>query len=152
VEVVLALGVVSFCLTSLIALLPVGLKTANSVWEEAAATSLLQQVSQGIRDAAMNSSGSYVGAGPCTNLSWTIGGGGITTNYFFTLGGVPLTSAASSRLTAQVVLTPPVSTASSGSALISVAWPQQAKWNTTTSSWSNAIGYVNTRVIFVPRQ
>ena len=152
VEVVLALGLVTFCLISMIALLPAGLRTANNVWEETAAASLTQQISQGIRDATTTNSVIYAGAGVCTNLSWTLGQGQITTNFYFTLGGVPSTSATNNRLTAQIVLTPPASTVSSGSALVSVAWPQQATWNQGSSSWSNARGYVDTWVIFVPRQ
>jgi uncharacterized protein (TIGR02598 family) len=152
VEVVFALGLVSFCLLVLLALLPAGLTTAKNAREQTAAASLAEEISTGIRNASTNSSGNYTVAGVCTNLTWTLGGSAVSTNCNFTLGGAVPTTTTGSQLQAQVVVTPPATASSSGTALISVAWPQTAQWYTSTSSWSNAVGSVDSWIIFVPRK
>jgi len=158
IEVVLALGLISFCLMVLLALLPAALTTAKNTRQQTAAASLAEEISTSIRNAATNSSGNYAPAGLWgANFTWTLGSGtSVSTNGNFTLGGVALATSVESQLKAVVVVTPPATASSSGTALISVAWPQQAQWTTNAvtaiPSWNNAAGSVDSWIIFVPRQ
>lgn len=155
VEVVVALALFAFCMIVLIGLLPEGLMTASNAREQSAAANLAQEISTGIRNAATNSSGNYqpvTPSGNFTNLVWTLGGSKVSGTYNFTLGGIVLATTTERQLTAEVRITPPASTISAGTAFVSVAWPGQAQWSSSTTNWNNAVGSVNTWITFIPRQ
>ena len=155
VEVVLALGIASFCLIVLLGLLPMGLMTAKNTREQTAAASLVEAISTGIRNASTNSSGIYAASGICTNLTWQLvsqGGSSVSASSYFSLGGVSNTTASESQLIAEIEVFPPANAISSGTAFISVAWPQQAQWSSSTTSWSNAAGAVDSWITFIPKQ
>ncbi len=151
VEVTLALGLISFCLLALIALLPAGLKTSKNSREQTAAASVVEEISAAIRKSAwVAASGTYTGSGTYSNLSWTLGGKGASFDYALSLGGVPTDSAGKQRLRAHVTLFPPANAVANGNARVSVAWPQQAHWDNATAGWINAQGSLDTWIIFLP--
>lgn len=147
VEVVVALGIVTFCLLALIGLLPTGFLSARNAREEAAATVVLAQASEAIREASSSGANSYTALGSWSNLTWVLGGTATTEDYALTLGGVP--TANDARLKVRVELQPPTDSHSGGRAMISVAWPGQAEW--TGGHWEKSQGSVSTWLNFLPR-
>jgi type II secretory pathway pseudopilin PulG len=152
VEVVLALGVVSFSLVAIMSMLSVGLVGEKNSNEEAAGAVVLKQIGINIRNASTNATGAYVGLGICTNLIWTLGGSSVNLDYTnLSLGGIPNQTPANQRLVAHVQLSPPGSLSSPGAAQVSIAWPQQAKWNATSLNWTNAQGSMSAYLVFLPQ-
>jgi len=150
IEVVVALGLVSFCLVSMVGLLSAGLSTEKDTRERAAAASSAEKIAGAIREAA-DTAGTYQALGSYSNLFWTIGGSAVTgTLTNISLSGDPVTTSGP-RLTARILLTPPATRFASGTALISVAWPSQAIWNPSSNNWMNAAGSISTWLIFNPR-
>jgi len=151
VEVTLAIGVFSFCLISLVGLMPVGLTAVKSAHEEAAAVNCLSYLATSIRKAGADVSGTnYVALGCFSNsLSWSLGGSDFATTLSpLSMGGTPAATGFDQRLVARVEIHPPAGPATPGSARISVAWPQSATW---TTNWQNAQGSVSTWLVFLPR-
>lgn len=155
VEVVLALGLVSFCMLPLLGLLPMGLGTIRDSRNEAAAALALEQIAISIRGARSSEVAptNYQAQGAYSSLGWTVApGGGTVSNDFANIStsGIPTAIPTDAQLAARVQITPPASRISAGAALISVAWPVQAKWNAASGTWSNAQGSVSTWLIFLP--
>jgi uncharacterized protein (TIGR02598 family) len=151
VEVVIALGVVSFALIAVFGLLPTGLKTVKNANEQAAAANVLGAIADAVRNASTNGSATtYSNSIAGQGIGYTLGGAAttITLNNLTLEGGAA--SNFSARLKAVVVITPPVSTTIPGRALISVAWPPQAVWG--GASWSKtADGSVTSGIQFLPK-
>lgn len=147
VEVVIALGIIAFCLVGLIGLLPVGLTTARNTQEEAAAAVAFSDLANAIRAARRDSSGSYHCAGTLDDLSWVTGGATVTGEYEMSLAG----GEGGQRVRARVEIDPPAQMNVPGSALISLAWPQSAAWNTNASRWDRSQGSLVSRILFLPR-
>ena len=153
VEVVLALGIVSFCLISLLGLVPVGLKAVSDASQLSGATDCLLQIASTIQNATPNSSGTYEAGLGSTNFSWNLDGKVSTATLSnLSLQGLPTANVSDQRLMAHVEIDAPASAETSGSALISVAWPNRALWNTGTKSWNNAQGSVSACVVFLSGQ
>jgi uncharacterized protein (TIGR02598 family) len=175
VEVTLALGLVTFCLLALLALLPAGLDTVKESQDEAAAVQCLERLAAAIREAPQEASvpgryrviGAYgnsldAGGNPYNSnpkIEWDLNAAGVVQVDLdkISAGGFPAPNAAEERFRARVEVTPPVYRANAnpvqyqpGRAFISVAWPTQAKWNTATYSWENAQGSVQTTVVLLP--
>lgn len=150
IEVVLALGLVSFCAVTLIALLPMGLKSANDARQWAGAASAIEKISVSIREAP-SQSGQYAAIGSYSNLVWKLGTPGPVTETLtnISLSG-DLVSDSSQHLVAHIELMPPANAVSTGTAFISVAWPSQAVWNAPTTNWIHAQGSLATALTFVP--
>lgn len=152
VEVVMAIGIASFALLAIVGLLPVGMKSIKNASEQAAAANLVNSIAHALRSAEKvndttfsNSFASqsivYTIAGAQTNIAWDA----------LDLNGCA-TNAASARLKARLVITPPSTINANGAALISIAWPAQSinlVWS--DSQWSNAEGQITTSVRFLPR-
>lgn len=153
IEVVLALGICSFCLTVLIGLLPIGLNSIKSTQMQDSAAQCLARISASVTEAIPDGSTppNYSVPDVYTNLTWTQGGAAATNDFHMTADG-NLTNATSSsvRLVSHVVINPPTTALDSGKAMISVAWPAAATWNTTSGKWVNAQGSVSTYLIFSP--
>jgi type II secretory pathway pseudopilin PulG len=158
VEVTLALGLVSFCLLTMMGLLPVGLNAVRSSNNEAMATNCLEQIAGSIRHAVLQTSGTYAGQyqasgtyGGYNTMAWTLGGSKVTANLVnLSASGFPATEPDEQRYATHVEILPPADGFSTGKALISVAWPVQATWDSTTSNWKHAQGSVQTLFIFLP--
>jgi len=149
VEVVLALGIVSFCLVSIIGLLPVGLSAIKNANDESAAGGALSQLSMAIRNAT-DVAGSYSAAGDFSELRWTDGtiSPGQTLNL--AMDGKP-TNQANARFVARVQVVAPGHSGTPGKALISIAWPAQAEWSSSSGSWSKSEGAISSGIIFLPK-
>lgn len=157
VEVTLALGIVSFCLVAIVGLLPVGLQTAKASREHAAAAASVEQIARALEGAVADENGVYRGVGVLDGLTWVSDGPEVTLGPLrnLSLGGLPTDQRIDERLVAYVVIDPPGRLGSgdpAGSALVTVAWPNQAEWNPSTSTWSNDRGSLTTRVIFLPNR
>ncbi len=90
VEVVLALGVISFCLVAIMGLMSVGFVGMVDANQQAGGAVVLGQIASNIRTASTNAAGNYQALGSCTNLNWAIGGSPVSANYTnFSLAAYP---------------------------------------------------------------
>lgn len=149
VEVTLALGLVTFCLLAIFSLLPAGLHSAQASTEEAGATALLSQIAAQIRATKTNASGQFVLGAPLAG-TFSYGSSEVFTNSY-SMAGTP--GAAFPRYLVRVQLQAPTSALSSGTALISLAWPAAGpvSWNAAQTNWNNARGSLSAQLLFVPR-
>lgn len=157
VEVTLAMGIVSFCLLAILGLLPAGLLSAKTSREHVAAAACVEQIAAAIQFARPLESGIYKGTGVLSDVTWSRNGAQVSTGPLrnLSLGGVPADNTIDQRLVAHVTISPPGGIGSglpTGSALISVAWPNQAEWNEQSKKWSNAQGAVSSHIVFLPNQ
>ena len=153
VEVVLALGVVTFCLVSIVGLLPVGLKVVKNSHEESAAANALNQLASAIRDATSNTNtpGAYGAVGAFGSMTWSLGGAAANFSNSLALNGQPAPSS-DARLVAHVEIVPPADAMSPGRALISIAWPMSAKWDAASSKWTKSEGSISSGIQFLAGQ
>lgn len=154
-EVVLALGIVSFCLLAIVGLLPVGMNSIRSARNEIAAASVTQWISNAIRNASVTgttSSFEYTALSPYSSLSWSTGGSSVAKDYSnLSYGGTPSNNILDQQFNVHIELSPPSSLAASGTALVSVAWPTRAQWDADNRRWINAQGSISTWIVFLPR-
>jgi uncharacterized protein (TIGR02598 family) len=150
VEVVLAIGIVSFALVAVVGLLPAGMKSIKNAKEQAAAVNVLNAIANALRCAEKNGN-SFSNTFAGQNIVFTTNGGSSTVEWDrLDLNGQS-TNSISARLKARLVITNPVNATSAGQALISIAWPAQApNLNWTGSEWTNAQGQLSTRIQFLP--
>ena len=150
VEVVMAVGIVSFCLLSIVALLPVGLKSVRNANEQAGAAQILNGIAESLRNARLEN-GTYTFAYAGQNATYSLNGSSDTRAWTnLTLEGT--TNTTFKRVKAQLDYTPPASLASPGRATISVAWSAQAAnltWNSANQSWSGADGSLTSGLVFL---
>ena len=156
IEVVLAIGIVAFALVTVIALLPVGLGSMKHAREQAAGAACVSQIAESLLTAA-TTSGSTHATGVWANSlpSWTVGQTvalPLTTGTIpVSLGGLPAFFPMDQRLIAYVQVWPPASAVTTGTALITVAWPSTAKYKGNgTSPWTNAEGFISSWVVLPP--
>ncbi len=156
----MAIGIISFALLAVVALLPVGLKSVKSANEQAAAARLVTSISDSLLQARTTngstysfnfagSSSSYTLGGPATNASWTN----------LSIEGAEVTGQQFPRLVAVLDIVPPTTNASglpmgAGHATISIAWPTSANpsWSSANKTWSKAEGSMTTAIQFFPPQ
>ena len=150
IEVVLAIGIVSFALLAVVGLLPVGMKSSQNAKEQAAAAYVLNSIANALRCAEKNGS-SFSSKFAGLDIVYSTNGGNSTIGWdSLDLNGQSTTSF-SARLKARLVISHPTNSTTYGHALISIAWPAQApnlNWNGT--NWSNAQGQLTTRIQFLP--
>jgi Tfp pilus assembly protein PilV len=148
VEVVIAIGIVSFAILAVLGLLPVGLRTIKNSNEQAGAANVVNGIIEAVRNASTNAnsagaySNSYAGqsitftnGAPATNCLWTN----------LTLEGLATTNDFGKRLSAILIFTPPsTNLVTNGFGTVSVAWAGQANpvWSTNTLSWTNPGGTI----------
>jgi len=149
VEVVLALGIASLCLAPLVGLLPVGLGVVKTSQEQAAGAVCLNQLTEAIRTAAVQSDGSMKAGGIYNNITWRDQSVSFTMDDV-SLGGTRTPDTIRKRLVVHVLIEPPSTNSATGRALVSVAWPNHATWLPSTSTWSNAQGSVSTWLVILP--
>ncbi len=158
IEVMLALGVLSFALISVMALWPAGLKSVKAARDEAAAANVMQMIAGTLRTTALDASSEYktVFAGkpinfkagdPMLEVVWND----------LTLEGYAEKSGQPKQLVAVLNLYPPADRMAAGRAMISVAWSAQSRpvWDPSSRRWSTPKGSIEgsiTRGIqFIPR-
>ena len=152
IEVVIAIGIVSFAILAVVGLLPMGLKTVKNANEQAGAVNVLNAIAENLRQASsadgVNFSNSFAGQ----NISYAIGSAPTNTLWNnLTLEGV--TNALFSRIEAQLTVTPPINSLSPGQATISVAWSANPNlsWLAPSTNWTNSDGSITTGIQFLPR-
>ena len=152
IEVVLAIGIVSFALLAVVGLLPVGMKSTQNAREQAAAANVLNSIANALRSAEKNGN-SFSNTFAGQNIVFSTNGGSSSVEWDrLDLNGQS-TNSASARLKARLIITNPTNSTSTGEALISIAWPAQnpnMKW--VGSEWTNAQGHLTTRIHFFPGQ
>jgi len=153
VEVVIALGIVSVVIFGVMGLIPSGMKMFRDSNDQSGGANLLNSLSDSIREAVTTNG---------TNYSWTYNG----SNYGYVINGAPVTNTLTAvtlqggaatntldqQLKAVVVITPPPTLWSEGSAMISVAWPASvgATWSATSQAWSGVNGWATLGIRFIP--
>lgn len=152
VEVTLALGIVSFCLISLIGLLGTGLNSVRASRDNAAAGACLERIIQSLDAAQVDASGTnYQAVGAYSNVSWSLGESAQT--YDLTgLSPSGLPSSDDPRFVARVEISPPEGIMTSGSVLIRIAWPSSATWDEPSKSWKKAQGSLSSWLVLLPKQ
>ncbi len=148
VEVMLALGVVSFCLLSIVGLLPTALRSVKNANAEAAAANALTQIADSLRNATTTNATSYTAGGAFSDISWNLGAASNTLIKYLALDGQP-TNSASARFVAQIDLVPPSDLHSVGRARVSIAWP--AVSTCSNNVWSKADGSLCSGLQFLPK-
>jgi uncharacterized protein (TIGR02598 family) len=152
VEVVMAIGIASFALLAIVGLLPVGMKSVQNASEQAAAANVANSIAHALRSAERINATTFSNSFSSQPIVYTIAGAPSTIVWdTLDLNG-STTNTASARLKARLVITPPSTSNTNGTALISIAWPAQSPnlvWS--NSRWSNAQGHLTTGVQFLPR-
>lgn len=143
----LALGVVSFCLLSIVGLLPTALRSVKNANAESAAANALTQVADSLRNATTTNGTTYAAAGAFNDISWNLGAGSNTLTKLLTVEGQP-TNLAAARFVARIELVPPTNLQSVGRARVSIAWPASATYS--NSAWSKADGFLGSGLQFLP--
>jgi prepilin-type N-terminal cleavage/methylation domain-containing protein len=154
VEVVVAIGIVSFGMLAVVGLLPTGLKIARNSAEQAQAANLVAALAESLRGATTTNGTNYVYSFAGQSLFYT-NGSPPTTLVISNLTLEGRTNNEAGRLVAAVTITPPTTAATNGSAVISVAWPAVARptWNSAAGTWdAKAEGAVTTAIQFLPRR
>lgn len=151
IEVVLAIGIVSFALLAVVGLLPVGMKSTQSAREQIAAANVLNSIANALRSAEKNGN-SFSNQFAGEDIVYSTNGGNFTVEWdSLDLNGQ--SNSTSARLRARLVISSPTNSTSHGHALISIAWPAKApNLNWTGSEWTNAQGQLTTRIQFLPGQ
>ncbi len=160
-EVVIAIGILSFCLIAIVGLMPAGLKVTEQGVEEGRAMQTLAALSTSLRSATSSDGTNFTAARPFTNLSWRVGGSRENTTFFFTEDAVVSSSSSDSRQLVFISLVPPSNGLATGTAYAGVAWPgagaKVSGWTAPVAARDaaaptigNQRGYVSTTVIFTP--
>lgn len=160
-EVVIAIGILSFCLIAIVGLMPAGLKVTEQGVEEGRAMQTLAALSTSLRTATSSDGTNFTAARPFTNLSWRVGGSRENTAFFFTEAAAVSASSSDSRQLVFISLVPPTNGLSTGTAYAGVAWPGAAakisNWTVPAAAadaaaptLGNQRGYVSTAIIFTP--
>lgn len=146
VEVILALGLVSFCLVSIVGLLPVGLKEVKNSRMESAAANALNELANGLRNAT--NSGGHYGVVRFPSVTWVLGEG--ERNFGFSLSFAGWPDESDPRMKARIEVMPPSADRTiPGHAHLTVAWPAAATWSKT--GWTKSDGSVSASIQFLPK-
>ena len=152
IEVVIAIGIVSFSILAVVGLLPTGLKTVKNANEQAGAANVLNAIAESLRQASSADGFTFSNAFAGQSIQYSIGASPTNTTWTnLTLEGV--TNAQFSRIEAQLSITPPSNSVSPGQATISVAWSANPNlsWNPSSNNWAHADGSITTGIQFLPR-
>ncbi|XHR27657.1 MAG: hypothetical protein ACFUZC_17155 [Chthoniobacteraceae bacterium] len=140
VEITLALGIMSFCLLSLLGLLPTGMTSNQTAVEQTAAANIASAIISDIR-ATSSTSGTSARFGlniPAAGESDTISGSPYT--IYFAEDTTQAASSSVSRYLAYVGFAPPSSGKKSAiNVRVLVTWPSQA--NGATGGWPSNNGH-----------
>ncbi len=153
VEVTLSIGVLSFALLAVVALLPTGLRTIKDSTEQAAGAAVLTALSEALRHSTSEDGSSYRFEFLGTK-EFVVGnpppGAWIYENL--TLNGSE--DAGSRRIVArlEILATPSSDGLQPGRAVASVAWSAQGNpsFDPTSKTWRNAMGSLTAPIQFLP--
>ena len=128
IEVVIALGIFTFCVTILLGLIPIGLKAVRSVTEESNAIHISSSVF-GFWQQAPNGAPLVI-PGVFSNASLLVGAAGSATNNYFGDSGSPTNAASASLLMAYTATALP-SVPNGFNVELQFQWPARAAANST---------------------
>lgn len=155
IEVVMSLGVVTFCLIPLLGMMPVGFRLVKDANERAAAANAITFIASSLRNATSANNADFSGkfGNTADAITYTLGGASKVNNEAWSslsLDGLPSKSSNEGRIKAYVEIkkTPTLSTP--GQALVSVAWPAVAKPVFSNGKWSRAQGSLTVAIQFMP--
>lgn len=155
IEVVIALGLVAFCLVAIMGLLPLGLRSVRESNEQAGAANAIAHIAEAIRGSTSSvaTPGTFNGVIAGQPFTYSLGGGPQTLDLRLSGNGAVAGSPTDERLAVRVKIVAPATGATTGTAEIGVAWPAAANptRNDTTGEWSKAQGSVNATIRFLPR-
>jgi len=156
IEVTLAIGIVSFALLPVVALLPIGLRTVKSTTEQVAAANVLNGIAAALRSAKSQDGTNYTAtyAGKTIAFSIATSPGGSSNQSWSDLTLLGGTNTEMRRLAAQIDILEFPKVDEPGRASISVAWSAQSDptWIPATQTWNNADGALTSGIQFLPRQ
>jgi type II secretory pathway pseudopilin PulG len=145
IEVVLALGIVSFALMTVLALLPLGLRSIKNANEMAGASAISNDIADRLRAATTTDGINFESEYQSESIRFSVGGNSSEVKWTdLTLNGYRETANSPKRLSAVVSVFPPGQPTAPGRAIVSVAWSAQANpvWNTAAGAWDGAEGNV----------
>jgi len=154
VEVVLALGLVSFALIAVLGLLPVGLRAVKDASEQAGAANVLNSIAEALRSASSVDAQNYTSDYSGQVIQYAVGGAARNILWpNLTLDGAEESAQTPRRLSAVLNIIPGGDATTPSRAIISVAWSAQAApvWDGDKQSWSKADGSIISGVQFLPR-
>jgi len=151
VEVVITLGLVTFCLVAILGMLPQSLNVVQDANREAEASRLLKQLATGIQAAYRDGDGRFhmLDADPNTDISWVAGEAKFVHTGYLSVSGENRPGATDADFTWRLELVPPPNNWSSGQAVLRIAWPSTAQWG--SGQWMSASGAVRSLVLFRPQ-
>lgn len=154
IEVTLAIGIVSFALMAVVALLPVGLQVVKNSNEEAAAANVLTGINEALRSATSTDGITYRSRFAGKDISFNVAPSATTEVQWnnLTLEGRDETAASPKRLSAVLQITAPADSRTPGRGTASVAWSAQAdpEWDSSTQTWTRAEGTHSIGIQFLP--
>jgi len=165
VEITLAIGIVSFALLTVMALLPIGLGGTRDAHAEAFATQSLKAITASLQQASRstNDVSTYTALAPFNSstqgalLQWKVGNAAQSGQTFY-IGedGLPTTTKSAAKLLACIQITPPANRLSAGQATVSIAWPALSistpvSWSGSRPQLTNQQGSVESVVYFLPQ-
>ena len=135
IEVVIAIGLCSFCMIAMLGLLPVGVKSVQTTTMQTSAASILKSISMDLRSTM---TGSNVSPGLAIPLpTWNTPNASTQTNLYFDEGGGTYPSASSMNAKYTAVLTLSNASVFVTMAQIRIYWPAGA-------AATNAQGWIET--------
>jgi len=160
VEVVLALGIVSFALLAVVGLLPIGLKSVKNANENAGAANVLQAIAATVRSARSTDPTKpslFNSRFAEKDLSYSLGGSSSSFQWTnLTLEGTQEDAAGNppKRLSARLDIYPAAAAGEPNRAVISVAWSAQANpvWDPATQLWTKSEGSITSGIQFLAKQ
>ena len=150
VEVTIALGIIAFCVISVVALLPMGMNSLQSARERRNATEFINLLAGDLLSKRVSSTGTNSLPGVFSNYSWSVGGTNVSGVLEVPADGRQ-GSSGSDLATMQVFFSidPPKDRWSAGLARFSVAWPGGAK-RKADNTWTGARGHAEAVIYFSP--
>jgi type II secretory pathway pseudopilin PulG len=153
VEVMIALGIISFCVISVFGLLPVALKSMREANDRRAAVEVMNRLAGDVVSLS-GSRSSYRGSGanaPSDKLSGDFSDTSTAVSarkLFYENADGKRTNKQDANYVGVIDVVAPVGDFDLGVVKISVAWPAAAMTNASVSGWTNAQGSVTTVVYF----
>lgn len=154
VEVTLSIGIISFALLAVVALLPVGLKSLKNSAEQAAGAEVLQGLSEALRHAATDDGTNYAVVFNNTTNTFTADGGASEVWSWNNLSLEGVNDFSNRRVVARlkILKAPSADRLHAGRAVASVAWSAMGNptFDSDTHSWTGAEGTLTVPLQFLP--
>lgn len=153
VEVTLAIGVISFALLAVVALIPVGLKAVKNSAEQATGAAVLASISEALRHSSSEDGTNFDVVFSGTN-TFVKGGSPPSTWTWENLSLEGTESLNDRRIVAclNILETPSADGLKPGRAVASVAWSATGnpQFDPATQKWSQAEGSLSAPILFLP--